>query len=104
MRDHPPDLFQPLSKTRIAEPQNTGWAMSSNDLTLTLTQPAVEHRERRKSYLAKCRSTDVFLRDIREYHRIRQLMEKAKQANRLKQRTPDPRSPKVDDWLGDAPL
>lgn len=105
IRDHPPDLFQPLSRIRTAEPQNTGWPMPSTDDTCTLTQTStVEHRKRRKSYVAKCRSTDVFLRDIRESHRLRQLLEEAKQAHRPRQDTPDQRPPKVDDWLGDDSL
>jgi hypothetical protein len=106
MRDHPPDLFQPLSRARTAEPQITGWPMPSTNLTRTLTQTStVEHRERRNSYVAKCRSTDVFLRDIRESQRIRQLMREAEHSHRPRQDTPDPRSPKVEDeWLGSDPL
>ncbi|KAF3047198.1 hypothetical protein E8E11_001373 [Didymella keratinophila] len=106
MRDHAPDLFQSLSNIRAAEPQITGWPTPPDGLTHTLTLTSTaEHRERRKSYVAKFRSTDVLLRDVRESHRIRQLMEEAKQAHRPRQDAPDPRSPKVeDDWLGDDPL
>lgn len=109
MRGHPSDL-SPLSRTRAVKPQGTDWSpsMRANNLTRTPTQTStmeqVERRER-KSYVARCRSTDVFLRDIRESQRIRQLMREAEHSLRPGQDTPDPRCPKdEDDWLGSDPL
>lgn len=109
-RDHPPALFEPMSKTRTAEPQVTKWSpvMSSLDRTKTTQISAAlqdERIKRRRSYVARCRSTDAFLRNVRESQKRRQLERDMEYEGRPRQDTPDPRCPEEeDDWLGDDPL
>jgi hypothetical protein len=108
-RDQPPMLFKPILRTRRAQPQATRWPpMRASNLTHTWTNAStteqMEQCARRRSYVARCRSTDVFLRDMRESQRIRQLMREADR-ERPRLGTPDPVSSEAeDDWLGDDPL
>ncbi|KAF2630147.1 hypothetical protein BU25DRAFT_446946 [Macroventuria anomochaeta] len=110
-RDHPPVLDDAMSRSATAESSTSMRTPPLSPLTKTApaqssisTRTVHSERPRRRSYVARCASSDRFLRTVRESAEKR-LRRQLEERSRMMEDTPCPcDTDKGRDWIGDEPL